>query len=405
MPPKGRKRKPKKPKKNRGRYPKKPKKNKGKRNPQKVKLRILRFEIKHRLRNVQDAIIRARVQPEIDKAPWRGQKIDKKNLDCTISKKVLYENGVCIQTASKLRNHPIRLIDAQEADFAAKLEKQELSEEAEDLSSLYPIRDIQIYQGVCPQEVRSSLKRQTSYTAGSASNQTAQEDHDNYEVYDDYEKWVKQEDNEYKDKSSKPTEEAQSDYTYTTDAESEDEYTYEYLTSEENDPEEVESESEETIRRFDRLPKPATSSHNVSLSPDSEQSVTEPAARKKVKSQKLAKQTSTASGVTGAVKVKEPEEEGPKVKIEVNEEPKTSVLSDVDTIDSTPNLPNIRRRREKLVNDQEVDDHLRDEYIKSGIERNQRRQRQLRDQRIKSRQEEIRLARVASRCTRSGKKR
>ena len=96
MPPKGR---------------KKPKKNKGKRNPRRVLLRSIKLELKHRQRDIEDLIVRTRVQPAIDNAPRIGEKIDKSDLNCIITKKYKYKDGVCIETASKLRSQPIRLID------------------------------------------------------------------------------------------------------------------------------------------------------------------------------------------------------------------------------------------------------------------------------------------------------
>ena len=356
MPPKGR---------------KKPKKNKGKRNPTKVLIRSIKLELKHRTRDIENLIVRTRVQPAIDNAPWIGEKIDKSDLNCIITKKYKYREGVCIETASKLRSQPIRLIDAQEADFAADLLEQEFSEdqEAEELYSYSDEEGVYLQEG--EQAASSSNAQASSWVAEPA--EPAQDAYDYYEAYDDYESQVQQE-----DKSNKRKEEAQSEYTYE-EEKSEDEYTYEY---EYPSSESEGSESEETtFRRFNKLPKPANCAHRVSLSSDSDSSVAEPRARKKVK-KRSAISRATASGKSGAVK-----EEEPKVKVEVKEEPQTRFVdSEIESVDSPTTLQELRRKRKKLEEDQEVDDFLRDRLTSS------RRTRR-------------RVARTASRCTQSGHKR
>ena len=376
MPPKGR---------------KKPKKNKGKINPTKVLIRSIKLELKHRTRDIENLIVRTRVQPAIDNAPWIDEKIDKSDLNCIITKKYKYKEGIWVETESKLRSQPIRLIDAQEADFAADLLQQEFSEdqEAEDLYSYYSDEE-GVYLQEGEQAASSSNAQASSWVAEPA--EPAQDAYDYYEAYDDYESQVQQE-----DKSNKRKEEAQSEYTYE-EEKSEDEYTYEY---EYPSSESEGSESEETtFRRFNKLPKPANCAHRVSLSSDSDSSVAEPRARKKVK-KRSAISRATASGKSGAVK-----EEEPKVKVEVKEEPQTRFVdSDVESVDSPTTLQEIQRKLKKLEDDQEVDDCLRDKLTESRRKRVCRAIECLEEKLIKARRNQIRLARVASRCTQGGQKR
>ena len=247
---------------------KKTKKNKGQRNPKRVLLRSLQLELKHRQRDIVDQIVRARVQPAIDNAPWFDEKVDKCEHNLVITKKCKYRSGVCISTVVKLRSQPIRLIDAQEADFAADFLEQESSEDS------YYSDEEGVYLQEGQVAASSSKAAASSWVA-----ESAQEDYDYYEAYDDYESQVQQEDRS----SRKLKEEAQSEYTYTYEKEdkSEDEYTYEYEYPSSESAESEGSESEDrAYKRFNSLPSPA---YRVSLSPDSDSSVAVSRARKKVK--------------------------------------------------------------------------------------------------------------------------
>ena len=172
---------------------KKTNKNKGQRNPRRVLLRSLQLELKHRQRDIEDQIVRAKVQSAIDTAPWSDDKCEH-NSDLLITRRYKYRSKACISQVVKLRSSPIRLIDAQEAEFAADVLEQESSE---DSYSFYSDEEgVYLQEG---QEAASSSKAAASSWAADPAQ----------EAYDYYEGQAQQE-----ERSSKLKEEAQSEYTY-----------------------------------------------------------------------------------------------------------------------------------------------------------------------------------------------
>ena len=166
-------------------------KNKGQRNPRRVLLRSLQLELKHRQRDIEDQIVRAKVQSAIDTAPWSDDRCEH-NSDLLITRKYKYRSKACISQVVKLRSSPIRLIDAQEAEFAADFLEQERSE-----YSYYSDEEgVYLQEG---QVAASSSKAAASSWAADPAQ----------EAYDYYEGQAQQE-----ERSSKLKEEAQSEYTY-----------------------------------------------------------------------------------------------------------------------------------------------------------------------------------------------
>ena len=86
--------------------------NKGRRNTRKVQLRNFQLELKHRTRRFEDQIVKARVKPAIESAPWTEEGSER-NPDLLITRRCKYRNKVCVSQKVKLRNAPIRLVDAQ----------------------------------------------------------------------------------------------------------------------------------------------------------------------------------------------------------------------------------------------------------------------------------------------------
>ena len=87
------------------------KKNKGRRNPRKVQLRNIQLELKHRSRRVEDQIVKARVRQAIELAPWQEGR--ERNPELIITRWRKYRNKIFVSQKVKLRNAPIRLVEAQ----------------------------------------------------------------------------------------------------------------------------------------------------------------------------------------------------------------------------------------------------------------------------------------------------
>ena len=146
--------------------PPKKNKNKGQRNPRKVQLLSLQLELKHRSRRVEDQLVEAGVRETIERAPWQEGR--ERNPELIITRWRKYRNKIFVSQKVKLRNAPIRLVDAQVVEVLEAGEAELVSSDS-DSYSYYSAEECQwieepeegeIVEGPEPASTASSSGRQ-----------------------------------------------------------------------------------------------------------------------------------------------------------------------------------------------------------------------------------------------------